>query len=164
MMVVEPALGSDVHQVALFMREADYAEFSAVSYARSRDELADSLAFRYGDRDDVLTGFWNGTPVCIGGFIAVRPNVITLLFFATDEFPKIGYGITRFIRKNLFPRLEANGVHRFEAISLSTHEHAHAWLRVLGLTPEGPPMLGYGRDGQSFIQFSKVCDVRAAGA
>ncbi len=164
MMKIEPATAGHVQQVAAFMRAGDYDEFSAVSHAQDRQQLAEILARRYGDRHDVLVGLWNGRPVCIGGFIMARPNVITLLFFATDEFRQIGLGITRFIRQNLFPKLERQGVHRFEAVSLATHSEAHKWLLLLGLTAETGPMLGYGRAGQAFIQFAKVRDVRSPGA
>ncbi|WP_291644517.1 hypothetical protein [Bosea sp. (in: a-proteobacteria)] len=159
-MKIEPATARDVWQVAVKMRSADYEEFSAVSFSRSRAELAEDLAARYGDRHDVLVAYRGETPACIGGFIMARPNVVTLLFFATDEFPHIGLGITRFIRQNLFPKLEQEGVHRFEAVSLATHSEAHKWLGVLGLTAETGPMLDYGRDGEAFIQFAKVRDVQ----
>lgn len=162
-MKIEPATAEDVQRVAFHMRVGDYDEFSAVSHAQDRQQLAEILAARYGDRHDVLVGLWKGRPVCIGGFIMARPNVITLLFFATDEFHRIGLGITRFIRQNLFPKLERQGVHRFEAVSLATHSEAHKWLLLLGLTAETGPMLGYGKGQEAFIQFSKVRDVREAG-
>lgn len=164
MMTIEPAAKIDVFNVAKDMRADDYAEFSAVSHASNRTELARGLAERYGDRHDVLVGTWKDNPVCIGGFVMARPNVVSLLFFATDEFRHIGLGITRFIRQNLFPKLEAQGVHRFEAVSMATHVSAHKWLRTLGLAVETEPMRGYGRDGQDFIQFAKVRDVCSAGA
>lgn len=162
MMEIEPATAGDVQQVAVRMRAGDYDEFSAISFAQDRQHLAEILAARYGDRHDVLVGLWKGRPACIGGFVMGRPNVVSLLFFATDEFRSIGLGITRFIRQNLFPKLEAQGVHRFEAVSLATHSEAHKWLLLLGLTAETKPMLGYGREGQAFIQFAKVRDVCSA--
>lgn len=155
---IEPASRDDVYQVALRMRPGDYDEFSAVSFAQNRAQLALLLADRYGGNPDVMCGWHDGRPACIGGLIMARPNVVSLLFFGTDEFKRIGLGVTRFIKRKLFPRLETAGVHRFEAVSLATHDEAHAWLRSLGMKPETDPLLGYGRDRQAFIQFSKVCD------
>ena len=40
---------------------------------------------------------------------------MTLLFFATDNFARVALPLARFIRRELFPRLEAVCVHRFEA-------------------------------------------------
>ncbi|MGF7008104.1 hypothetical protein [Aminobacter sp. BE322] len=161
-MRIDPASRDDVRTVALAMRGRDFAEFSAVSFADTREQLADALAERYGDRHDVMCGFHKGSPACIGGTILARPNVATLLFFATDEFPRIGLPTTRFIKKQLFPRLVDAGVHRIEAVSMEGHVETHAWLRTLGLEPETGPMHGYGRRGEAFIQFAWVQDVRSA--
>lgn len=164
MMKIEPASVADVHAVALAMRERDCDEFSAVSFAENRGQLAKLLAERYGGRPDVLCG-WNGDrPACIGALVMARPNVVTLGFFATDDFRRIGLGITRFIRRELFPRYEAAGVHRFEAVSMATHDEAHVWLKTLGLEPETGPLHGYGRNGEAFIQFARVRDACPAGA
>ena len=163
-MQIEQATREDIFRVAVGMRQADYDEFSAVSFADDRAGLAQSLAERYGAHPDVLCASRDGEPICIGGFVMTRPNVVSLLFFATDDFPRIGLGITRFITRNWFPKLEAAGVHRFEAVSLSTHLAAHAWLGTLGLRPETGKLRNYGRGGEDFILFSKVVDARPSGA
>lgn len=159
-MRIDPASVDDVRFAALNMRDRDYEEFSAVSPARDRTELAELLATRYGDRPDVMCGRDDGTAICIGGTIEARPNVITLLFFATDEFPKIALPITRFIRKNLFPKLIAAGAHRIEAVSMAGYDQTHAWLRTIGLEQETGLMHGYGKAGEAFVQFSWSANVR----
>jgi hypothetical protein len=163
-MKIERASREEVYQVALHMRERDFEEFSAIAPVDTRPELAALLAERYGGREDVLCGSLGGEPICIGGTIEGRPNVLTLLFFATDDFPKIGVSITRFIRNQLFPRYFVAGAHRIEAVSLAGYDHVHQWLRVIGLRPETGPMSGYGKRGEAFIQFSKVKDDCPAGA
>lgn len=155
-MKIDPATTEDVRRVASRMRDRDFDEFSAVTPCDTRQELADLLASRYGGRADVMCGAGDLGPICIGGTIEARPNVLTLLFFATDEFPTIALPATRFIRNNLFPRLFAAGVHRIEAVSLANYDQAHEWLRLLGLKPETGPLLGYGKRGEAFIQYSKV--------
>ena len=155
-MKVEPATALDVEAVALAMRARDYAEFSAVSWAADRAELARHLAARYGDQPSVICGHHDGLPACIGGTIEARPNVLSLLFFATDVFPQIALPATRFIRDRLFPRLRAVGVHRIEAVSMAGHKETHRWLRTLGLEPEVAVMRGYGRAGEDFVQFAWV--------
>lgn len=163
-MQIETATADEVYRVALHMRERDFEEFSAITPVDTREELAKLLARRYGGWEDVLCVSKDGTPICIGGAIEGRPNVLTLLLFATDDFGKIAVPITRFIRDEFFPRFFAAGVHRIEAVSLDGYAHVHAWLRVIGLEPETGPMLGYGKRGEAFVQFSKVQDVRAIGA
>lgn len=155
-MKIEPACRDDVYTVALAMRDRDHEEFSAVSWSHSRETLAEDLANRYGQHPDVMCGFYKDEPVCIGALIESRPNVQSLLFFATDTFTRVAFPVTRFIKRELFPRMEDAGVHRFEAVSLASSADTHAWLRVLGMEQEGPPMRGYGKRGESYVQFAKV--------
>lgn len=162
-MKIEQATISDVHSVAERMRERDFEEFSAVAPIDNRVGLANLMAARYGGRPDVMCGSHQDAPVCIGGTVEARPNVISLLFFATDDFPKIALSITRFIRVNLFPKLIASGVHRIEAVSLAGHEQTHDWLRTIGLDKETGPMHGYGKNGEAFIQFAWSANVRPFG-
>lgn len=158
-MTISRATVGDVRSVALAMRDQDFTEFTATSFVDDRSQLAHDLSLRYGGRDDVLVGMADGEPVCIGGTIEAWPGVITLLFFATPAFPKIGRGITRWIKRELFPRYYATGVHRIQAVSHVDHRDAHAWLRSLGLQQEAV-FKAFGRSGEDFLQFAKVRDAR----
>lgn len=164
MTTIDRATPEQVRHVALHMRERDFQEFAATSHCDKRAQLADELAERYGGRDDVLCGSVDGEPICIGGTIEAWPNVVSLLFFATPAFPRIGLRITRFIRNELFPRYIEAGVHRIQAISLDGHVEVHAWLGALGMTQDGPPFRAYGKNGEDFIQFARIENVRAAGS
>lgn len=151
-----------VYSVAINMRERDFAEFSAVSFADTRSELAEIMAERYGRREDAIIGLTaDGVPACVGAAVMSRPNVVTLLFFATDRFGEIALPATRFIKKQFFPRLVDNGVHRIEAVSMDGHIETHAWLKTIGLEPETGPMQHYGKGGEAFVQFSWRSDVRS---
>lgn len=152
---IDDATPEDIRHVALNMRDSDYAEFLAVSGAADREQLADALVARFKGVNGVLVGAMD-EPVCIGGVIETRPNVITLLFFATDRFPEISFGITRFITAQLFPRLREAGVHRIEATAMCKHRHAQRWLKILGLTRETGVLRGYGRGGEGYYMFSWV--------
>lgn len=158
-MRIDAATPATVRYVAETMRQSDFAEFSAVSRAETRQALADDLTARYGDHPDVLVASFESRPVAVGAMIEARPNVITLFFFATDQFPLIALQMTRFIRQRLFPRYKAAGVHRIECVSIEGYEAAHRWIEILGLEPEAD-MPGYGRAGETFRQFAWVSDVR----
>jgi hypothetical protein len=162
-MRISKATPEAVRQVALYMRERDFKEFAAVSAFDDRGDIADALAERYGESPEIHVGYAGDTPVCVGGTVQARPNVITLLFFATDDFPKIGLGITRYIRKQLFPRLIKAGVHRIEAVAMTDYAETRAWLRTIGLEAETGPLLGYGKNGEPFVQYSWSADARPFG-
>jgi hypothetical protein len=150
-----------VYQLALRMRDGDYREFLSLNPATDREGLAGSLAQRYSDRPDVVSVWPDGAhrPVALAGLIEHRPNVISLLFFGTDDFPAAGGQLTRKIRKHIFPELKRIGKHRIEAVSMVGHDDAHRWIQTLGLQLEGAPMRGFGKDGEAFQQFSWVSDV-----
>lgn len=155
--IAEPTY-DDVREVAFGMRDVDFVEFSGVHFADTRAEMADTLAKGFGEHPGVMVGHDEEGPVCVGGTLEMRPNVVTLLFFANDRFAGIALPITRFIVRNLFPRIVERGVHRIEAVSLSTNFPGHAWLNVLGLSQETSPLVGFGKGGEAYMQFSWVAD------
>jgi hypothetical protein len=137
------------------MRERDFVEFAATSNATTREEMADLMVARYGGRDDVICGFCNGEPTTMGAAVEVWPGVISVLFFATDNFPRISIGLTCFLQRELVPRLLEAGVHRIQAVSMQGHDDAHRWLQVLGLKQEAV-FPGFGKNGEDFVQFAMV--------
>lgn len=164
MTTIEHALDEDVRHVAANMRAKDVDEFLALTHASDRAALAGSLLDRYGGHPSAIVVRDEHGPVCIGGGIEHRPNVITLLLFATDRFPAIVLPLTRFVTRELFYRWRVAGVHRIEAVSMEGHDEAHRWIEILGLEREAE-LRGYGRNGETFIQFAWVAEhVRAAGA
>lgn len=153
-----------VRQVAEKMRENDAREFLAVSTVEDRKALVEVLVARYGGAPDAF-GFYDndGKPVAVGAMVQHRPNVITLAFFATDDFPEIAMEVAKFARRSLFPCYRTRGVHRIECISIEGYEDAHRWIEMLGLKPEAV-MPGYGRGGETYVQFAWVTDGSSAGA
>jgi hypothetical protein len=82
---------------------------------------------------------------------------VTLAFFATDQFPEIALGLTKFIKDRLFPRYRAEGVHRIECLSMEGYDAAHRWIGVLGLKREAV-LPKFGKGGETFFQFAWVAD------
>lgn len=149
------ATPGDVRTVALNMREQDFTEFMATSPSNDRVGLAHDLALRYGGRDDVFVGKVDGDPVWIGAAIEVWPGVMALMFWGTPDWPRMGLQTTRWIKRELFPRYFAAGIHRIQAISHAEHTNAHAWLRTLGLSEEAR-FTAFGRAREDFLQFAMV--------
>lgn len=156
-MKIDTAAFGDVYRVARFMRSRDIYEFLAVSPMESHEGLVMQIMERYGNRNDLIVAKDHGEAVAIGGLIQHRPNVATLLFFATDGFPAIALGLTRFIRQKLFPRVKRAGIHRIEAISIAGYHETHRWIEILGLKREAE-FKGYGKNGETFVQFAWVSD------
>lgn len=154
-----------VRHVAENMRAADLREFLALSFAENRAQLSDLLVEKYAHDSGALVAFTDdGEPVAAGAMVEGRPNVATLLFFATPRFGEIAIGMTRFVKHNLFVRFKALGFHRIECISIEGHDASHRWIRILGLESEAV-LPGFGKHGETFRQFAWVADhvARPAG-
>lgn len=158
-MRIEDATADDIAYVARHMRDRDLMEFSAVLEADTREEIADILVDRYADLDCLICARRGHRPIAVGGAVAIRPNVGSLMFLATDEFPSIALPLTRFIRRTYFPALEKVGFHRIECVSLDTYAEMHRWLGTLGMMREGGPFRAYGKNGENFTPFARVGDV-----
>lgn len=154
-MRVEATTPENVRFVAEHMRDSDFREFSAVSHARTRQQLADVMVDLYGEHPGGMCAYGAEGPIAIGALIEGRPNVMTLMFFATEAMADIAIPLTRFIRKTLFPRYREEGVHRIECISIDGHDEAHRWIEILGLKREAE-FPGYGKHGEGFHQFAWV--------
>jgi hypothetical protein len=152
-----------VAYVAARMRKRDADEFFAVSRAASQAELVSALVDRYGDAPDTFCAFLDETPIAVGAMVEHRPNVVTLMFFATDRLPEIGVALTRWIVQRLFPQYRARGVHRIECASMGGYEEVHRWIETLGLSREAV-MPKYGKAGETFVQFAWVADGSPTGA
>jgi hypothetical protein len=139
------------------IRQSDVKEFLAVSFASNSEQLARDLLPKYCEHSGVICASDDVGPVAVGAMIEARPNVITLMFFATDRFPLIALPLTKFIRQRLFPRYRKVGVHRIECVSIAGYDEAHRWIEALGLTKEAE-LPGYGKGGETFIQFAWVAD------
>lgn len=155
-MRVKPATPDVLFDVALHMRDKDYAEIEATVPATGRQDVAEWLTAAYGNHPSVLMAGDKKGWVAIGGFIEWRPNVGTLFMFANDRFGDIAMPLTRFVREDLIANAAARGVHRFEAVSKADYKIAHRWLRHLGLSTQEAYMKGFGKRGEDFIQLSMV--------
>ena len=147
----------DVRHVVDNIRPADADEFMAVSRFQTWDAHADHLVALYGGRDDTFCAYHGDTPVAIGAFVETWPGVVSIGLFASTDFPKIGRALTKFVRKRLIPSYQKQGIHRIACISKSDYAESHRWIEAIGLTKESE-MRGFGRNGETFFQFSQVCN------
>lgn len=154
--MIDAALKEDIYKVALAMRQRDFDEISAVNMANTREDLADSLSEFYSKNGNMIAARIDGEAIAIGGAVEVRPNVAALLFFATDDFHKVAVPVTRFIKSQLFPSLEASGIHRIECASLVGYDYTRRWLKMLGMRAEIGTMQAFGKNGEDFTMFAKV--------
>ena len=146
------ATSEHIRQVALNMRDRDVAEFSALSYLDRREDIAESLVTNYAGVSGITAVLLDGEPVAIGGAVWVRPDVASLLFYATDAFPKIVIALTRYARDEVITPAKLRA-HRIECFSLSTYTVMQQWVETLGLKRECT-LRQYGKRREDFIVYA----------
>lgn len=156
-MRIEAPTREQVAYVARNMRKADEKEFLALSFAEDRYELIEMLTKLYGNSTIAIGAADDAGPIAVGAMVEARPNVSTLMFFATERFPHIALPLTRFIRQRLFPLYRGRGTHRIECVSIDGYDAAHRWIEILGLKREAV-LRGFGKRGEAFHQFAWTAD------
>lgn len=138
------------YSVAENMRAADKEEI----YATRWDETPEALARDAMCNAEFAWIAWLGdTPVCAFGAIALHPGVWSIWMFATDDFPKVAFGVTKFIIKVLKPVLTGGMAHRIECRSHANHTTAHKWLELIGLSRESE-IPKFGKNKEKFYLYS----------
>lgn len=141
-----PALESIVAN----LREADRRELAAQRWTDDLTSVPGDIINHCGPFMWVVE--YEGVPVAAVGAVQQWPGVVSAWMFATDSFPKVGFYLTKFIKKAMIPSLVRLGCHRCEARSIEGHTEAHRWLRLLGATEECR-LKRYGKGGEDFLVF-----------
>ena len=149
--LTSPPSYRDVRYVAERMRQWDRREIFACRWDDDAEALAQdtvrALACGYGYCTSL------DQPVAVFGAAECWPGVWQVAAFATDEWPRVALGVTRFIRRTLIATLYERGAHRAECRSMEGHHWAHRWLLALGAQREAVHP-GYGRAGETFVTFA----------
>ncbi len=154
-MWIRPLDYESVLYVADRMRRGDREEIAATREPFDTVELTrDCLRVGHfawvAGRDD--------PPIAVVGAVPMHPGVWSCWMFATDEFPRIALGLTKFARRVIIPSLAQSGCRRAQCLSAEGHDVAHEWLRSLGAIEESR-MEGYGKSGETFVCFKLMLGV-----
>jgi hypothetical protein len=140
----------DVMHVVRNMRAEDAREVFANRRGEDPDALAMEIMRTWGPLGFVF--HHAGRPAAIVGATEMWPGVWCAWLLATDDFPHVALGLTKFVKRGMIPYLVENGAHRCEARSIDGHSQAHRWLRLLGASQEAR-LRRYGRNGEDFLVF-----------
>lgn len=148
MRLTSPSLAAAAY-VCGRLRDGDREEAFALRWDDDADALAmDTLRWgklSWAVYDDAL-------PVALLGATQLHPNVWSAWMLATDQWPRVALGVTKFIKRRMIPHLMESGATRCEARSIDGHTKAHRWLEALGAVQEAR-LRRYGRNGEDFLVF-----------
>lgn len=147
MKLASPSL-LDVLYITHHMREWDRRELFATRWDEDPDHLAMDVMQRWGEHCWVAGE--DRQAIAVIGAMQTWPGMWSVGMFATDDFPRIGLPLTRWVRQVMIPHIVQQGVRRGECKSMEGHTMAHRWLELLGAKREGEPLKNYGKNGETF--------------
>ena len=151
-----------VESICYRMRDADKREIYAIRPHDNAYRLAwecHSIVMAQG-RGRIA--WYRGRPTGFVAFTENWPGNWNVWMFGTDEFKSVVVPMVGWARREVKQILEHNSGHRCQCESIMGHDEAHKLLRALGAKPEGPPLLGWGKGGESFQRFVWLRDRDAA--
>lgn len=154
MKLANPSL-LDVLYITHHLREWDRKELFATRFDDDPDRLAMDV-MGWGPYWWVAGGEVDGREkaIAVVGATQTWPGMWSVGMFATDDFPKIGLPLTRFVKRVMIPLIVQQGIRRGECRSIEGHDMAHRWLEVLGAKRQGEPLKGYGKGGETFFTYA----------
>ncbi len=132
------------------LRKRDADEVFAMSDADA-DGIADQL-FQRRDSGVAWIAWVHNEPVAAFGAYRTHGAHYGLWMIATESWPKVRLGVTRFGVKLLIPFLFDNGMKVGNCLSLSDYPQMHKWIRMIGGV-EDCDLKMFGKNGENFKRF-----------
>lgn len=147
MKITRPSYRDSLY-VCRHLRPQDRAEVLATHWTDDATELAQPIAFSREALSWCFAGL-DDEPIALLGVNQLWPGMWAPWAMATPRFKEIGWGVTRFVKRHMIPRMVEMGFNRAECRTLDTNIEAQRWLIRLGAVRESVnPRTG--KDGQSF--------------
>ncbi len=133
-MWLRDATDADIWNVVSQMRGADAFEVFSGRFSENRFEFAlDLVATRPLAQRLLAFGAESETAIALLGLYPVAPARAEVLMVATDAFPKIGSGLTKWLKREGMPRY-LSVVNSAECRAWEGNTTACKWLEHLGFT------------------------------
>jgi hypothetical protein len=142
-----------LEDICLRLRARDALEIYNVLDHSSPFRLAMEAHYALTARGRGRIAWRNGRPEGVLGFSEQRRGIWDAVAFGTDAFKSVAVDLARYGRRESQAILRDVGAIRLQAESRVEHTEAHAFIRALGGSPEGPPKRNFGRDGGSYQTF-----------
>lgn len=133
------------------MRERDRKEIYNLRWDNNPFVIMDAVM---AQGDFSWVAWLDDKPQAVFGGAPTHPGVWSMFAFATDEFPRLALGLTRFATKTAIPTLfDKCGAHRLQCDSHEKHTSAHRWLELMGAAKESVKKQ-YGKDGADYFVYT----------
>lgn len=149
--MIGPLSRDDAGVIAMNLREDDERELFATMWPEQRHASIAESFLRSSPTS--WCARLDGDPVAMLAAWPMWSGVWRVGMVATDAWPRVALGVTKFVIRDMIPMLRATGAHRAEAWSIADHHEAHRWLALLGAERDAI-IPRYGRNGEDFALYS----------
>ena len=153
-MIVRDATDRDLAHVVWNMRDADAREVYASRFVEDPRELVKELA-ALRPRCLTLSALCGADGRAIGliGAVLMWPGACSAILIATDDWPKIAFAATRWVKRVFLPIYVAPTCHRAQCEVWEGNAVSIAWLESMGAKREGR-LERYGKNGEHFLPYA----------
>jgi hypothetical protein len=134
------------------MRERDREEIFATRHSADMDEFVLHI-FNQRYTGVAAIGYADDhTPVAAYGIYQAWGGVHWMWMFATDRWPEVMLGMTRYAKRQAIPHAFKHGMTLGQCFSLAGYDQIHRWIRMLGGV-EDCRLTKWGKNGEDFVRF-----------
>lgn len=141
------------------MNSADYNELSAISLLGEANDFCDAMAVQSNQLDGCKYALLKDEePICIGGLAPISAGVLNVWGIGTDRVAEVATEYTLFARRMIRWGMHLPHVNRIQAVTAATHNQAHRWLQLAGLSQESV-LRRFGRNGENYFMYAVTDNV-----
>jgi hypothetical protein len=151
--MIERLTQASLNYVLRNLRPADELEFRATIWSGNYAECVEKIGRLPGLGWAAHTP--RGRPAVVGGFVPIWFGLASGWMFGTDEWNQVALPVTRFITRDILPKLDASGFHRIECRPMAGNLAVIRWLEMIGFTQEAV-VAQFGQGREDFLLFART--------
>lgn len=136
--------------ICLGMRKIDRDEIYNTRENDNPLQLAFEAHYTFKNKGRGRVAWHNGKPCAVVALTESWPGHWEISMFGTDDLPKAGIEMIRWIRNEISDIFKISAGRRLQCHSREGHPEAHTMIKALGGKPDGPWKEAYGKDGSRY--------------
>jgi len=150
LVTIDSATREAVLNAAERISDLDKIDLSMLSFEQDIKDTCLSLLNMCDDSGYCWVFSYNGQPEAFYGVCETLPGIWSVFGFGTENFYKIKYTVTKFIKKRVIPIVVAKNARKAVAL---VRGDGNKWLQFLGAKIE-VVLKGWGKDGSNYTMLT----------
>ena len=150
LVTIDSATREAVLNAAERISDLDKIDLSMLSFEQDIKDTCLSLLNMCDDSGYCWVFFYDGKPEAFYGVCETLPGIWSVFGFGTENFYKIKYTVTKFIKRRVIPIVVAKNARKAVAL---VRGDGNKWLQNLGAKIE-VVLKGWGKDGSNYTMLT----------